>query len=217
VFRKIALASAAATLLALAAGSAEGATIVNGGFADGETAADGSYQTVGVSSGVIPGWDVVGGDVDWIRGYWQSSDGDGYSVDMNGNNPGAIAQTIATITGAHYHLTFDMSANPDIGSGTRVILADTGGAATPFSYSFTVGPNGRGNMNWVSKALDFTATGASTQIRFTSGSTDNCCWGAAIDNVAISGGVPEPAAWALMIGGFFGAGVALRRRRPVTA
>jgi choice-of-anchor C domain-containing protein len=159
----------------------------------------------------------VGGNVDWIRGYWQSSDGDGYSVDMNGSTPGSIAQTIATIAGAHYHLTFDMSANPDLGSGTRVILASTGGLATPYTYSFTVGPNSRSNMNWVSQSLDFTATGAATQIKFASGTTTNCCWGAAIDNVAISGGVPEPATWSLMIGGFFGAGFALRRRRTALA
>ena len=42
--------------------------------------------------------------------------------------------------------------------------------------------------------------------------------GFSFDNALFSaGGVPEPATWALMIGGFGLAGVALRRRRTVTA
>jgi choice-of-anchor C domain-containing protein len=216
-FRTSLLAAAAAAGL-LVAGSAQAAAIVNGGFADGEIAPNGSFQTVGVSTGVIPGWSVVSGNVDWIRGYCQSSDGDGFSVDLNGDAPGAIAQTIATVAGQTYHLTFDMSANPDIGSDTRVILANTGGDPTTFTYSFTVGPNSRSSMNWVSQSLDFTATGSSTQIEFASGSTDQCCYGAAIDNVAISGGaVPEPASWALMLTGFFGMGSVLRRQRQSAA
>jgi choice-of-anchor C domain-containing protein len=215
--RKFALGAVALAALGMAPLAASAATIINGGFENGGTPPDGGFVTVGVSSGVIPGWDVTLGTVDWIRGYWQSSDGDGFSVDMNGDSPGAISQTIATVLGTHYHLTFDISGNPDVGGGTRVILADTGGAASPFVYNFTVGPNSRSNMNWESRALDFVATGSSTTITFASGTLENCCWGAAIDNVGI-GAVPEPATWALMLTGFFGAGVALRRRRvAVTA
>ena len=48
---------------------------------------------------------------------------------------------------------------------------------------------------------------------------NNCCYGAAIDNVAVTAGVPEPATWALMLVGFGGLGAALRSRRsrPVAA
>jgi hypothetical protein len=110
-----------------------------------------------------------------------------------------------------------MSANPDNGSDVRLLLADTGGAATTFSYDLSVPANSRGNMNWVAQSLDFVATGASTTITFASGSGGaNCCYGAAIDNVAIANAVPEPATWALMLTGFFGLGAALRRaRQPV--
>lgn len=212
-------ATAAASLLA--AGAANASLIVNGGFADGLIPASGGFQTVGVSSGVIPGWNVTAGNVDWIRGYWQSSDGDGYSIDMNGDTQGTIAQTISTVAGKTYHLTFDMSGNPDAGSDTRNIRVDTGGASTLFSYVFTTGAsplNNSSNMNWAHKALTFTATGASTQIRFASGDFGRCCWGAALDNVAVSSAVPEPTSWALMMSGFFGAGAILRRtRRQVAA
>jgi hypothetical protein len=44
---------------------------------------------------------------------------------------------------------------------------------------------------------------------------DAASWGGswAIDTMSVSGGVPEPAAWALMILGFGGLGAAMRRRR----
>lgn len=191
-------------------GAASAAIIGNGGFADGATPANGTFQTVGVGSGVIPGWDVLSGTVDWIRGYWQSSDGDGYSVDMNGNSPGVIAQTISTTPGAQYRLTFDLSGNPDIGGGVRVLVVDTGGPSTPFTYAFNAPPNGHANMNWAPQSLNFTATGSTTQIRFASGTSGNCCWGAALDNVAISQAVPEPGSWALMILGLLAVGFAAR-------
>jgi choice-of-anchor C domain-containing protein len=210
----MAAAIAAATLIV--AGSAGAATIANGGFA-GPGAPDGSFQTVGVSTGVIPGWTVSSGNVDWITGYWQSSDGDGFSVDLNGNVPGAISQTIDTVIGQTYTLTFDMSGNPDNGSDLRLILADTGGAPTTFAYNLDVSSNNRSNMNWTPQSLNFTATDVSTVITFASGNS-NCCFGAAIDNVAIADAVPEPSSWALMLTGFLGMGTVLRRsRQPVAA
>jgi choice-of-anchor C domain-containing protein len=214
-FKNTLLAAAAAAATLVIAGSAGAATIVNGGFV-GPSAPDGSFQTVGLSTGVIPGWTVSSGDVDWIKGYWQSSDGDGFSVDLNGNHPGAISQTIDTVIGQTYTLSFDMSANPDHGNDLRLILGDTGGAATTFAYNLDVSTNSRANMNWTPQFLNFTATGDSTTITFASGSGGaNCCYGAAIDNVAIADAVPEPASWALMLTGFLGMGTVLRRsRRP---
>jgi choice-of-anchor C domain-containing protein len=210
----MAAAVAAATLVI--AGSAGAATIVNGGFV-GPSAPDGGFQTVGVSTGVIPGWTVSSGNVDWIKGYWQSSDGDAFSVDLNGTTPGAISQTIDTVIGQTYTLTFDMSGNPDNGSDLRLLLADTGGAATTFAYNLDVSTNSHSNMNWTPQSLNFTATGAATTITFASGAGGaNCCFGAAIDNVAIANAVPEPSSWALMLTGFLGVGTVLRRsRQPV--
>jgi choice-of-anchor C domain-containing protein len=214
-FKTNLMAAAVAAAALVVAGSAGAATIVNGGFA-GPGEPDGGFQTVGVSTGVIPGWTVSGGNVDWIKGYWQSSDGDGFSVDLNGDQPGAISQTIDTVIGQTYTLSFDMSGNPDNGSDLRLILADTGGAPTTFAYDLDVSSNSRGTMNWMPQSLNFTATGASTVITFASGNS-NCCFGPAIDNVAIADAVPEPSSWALMLTGFLGMGTVLRRSRQPLA
>jgi choice-of-anchor C domain-containing protein len=216
MFKHTLLAAASAAALAVA-GSAGAATITNGGFV-GPNAPDGGFVPVGAGSSVIPGWTVSSGNVDWIQGYWQSADGDGFSIDLNGTTPGGISQTIATEVGKAYELTFDMSGNPDNGSDVRLILANTGGPASVFTYNLVVPPNSRTNMNWTPESLKFTAIDTSTTITFASGNGGgNCCFGAALDNVGIANAVPEPASWALMLTGFFGMGAMLRRGRGQAA
>ena len=219
--KTIALAGAllAATVLA---GSASAATnlISNGGFNNGGTVGEpgGGFATLGVGSGALTGWSIDAGDIDWIQGYWQSSDGDGYSVDLNGNHPATISQTIATVAGRSYTLTFDMSGNPDNFRGdTRIaVLGANGGTIGSANYSLT-GANSKANMLWAGQSFSFVANSTSTKISFASGNGgDNCCYGAAIDNVGVAG-VPEPAAWGLMILGFGAAGATLRRRRAAIA
>jgi hypothetical protein len=66
--------------------------------------------------------------------------------------------------------------------------------------------------------ISFIATdGGAVKARFRSFSGDGI--GPLLDNVglSVSGGVPEPASWALMIVGFGAAGAALRRRRTALA
>lgn len=205
-----------ASLAVAGAASAAVNLVQNGGFRDGLTPAGGNFQTVGVSSGVIPGWDVLAGDVDWIKGYWESSDGDGYSVDMDGNTQGSIAQLITTVIGQRYNFTFDISGNPDAGQGTDNLAVFANAQLSPVA-TYSVGPaNNRSNMLWSPRVYSFTATSTMTQIGFQSLNTDSCCFGAAIDNVSVTA-VPEPGTWALMIVGFGGAGVLLRRRRQMIA
>jgi hypothetical protein len=70
------------------------------------------------------------------------------------------------------------------------------GGADPFqSYTYTLTPHASGWMT-----LNFGTT-----------SHDNV--GPILDNVSASGAVPEPASWALMLGGFGLVGGAMRSRR----
>jgi hypothetical protein len=68
-------------------------------------------------------------------------------------------------------------------------------------------------MNWKAFSVNFFATDA-TKIAFTNGNIGDNALG--LDDVSISA-VPEPASWAMLIGGFGLTGAAMRRRRRVTA
>jgi len=73
------------------------------------------------------------------------------------------------------------------------------------------------NGNQISPGTNglFTVTGAQGEY-FTSVTFASSANSFEVDNLAVSGAVPEPASWAMMIGGFGLAGGALRRRRTQT-
>ena len=124
--------------------------IQNGGFNGGPGGVNGSFSTRAVATTFAGFWTVDTANIDYISGYWQSSDGDGYSVDLNGNaGAGAVKQTVVTTIGELYRLTFDLSKNPDGGNVPRnMFLEITGVAQQP--YAFSTG-NTRANMNWAAQ------------------------------------------------------------------
>jgi choice-of-anchor C domain-containing protein len=207
---------AAAVLAAgLCSGAARADVVTNGSFEFGiNNPASGSFETIpGASSSSITGWTVVG-SVDWINGYWQASDGT-HSVDMNGLALGGVQQSITTVIGQAYRLTFDLSANPDhldSKPDSRQLQAAAGAISGFFNYNFDVPPNSHSNMNWASYFLDFTATSTTTLLSFNSTSGQNCCFGPALDNVAVTA-IPEASTWAMMILGFAGVGFMAYRRK----
>jgi choice-of-anchor C domain-containing protein len=191
--------------------------IINGNFETGiGDASFPGFSTLNGGSTNITGWTVTGGSVDWINGYWTAQDGT-HSIDLNGTSQGGLQQTINTVLGQHYLMTFYISGNPDSvndgpGGGTRTLDVSAGGAPVSYQYVFTTPPNSRTNMLWEKESLSFTGTGSSTVISFASTTGDgNCCWGPALDHVSVSA-VPELSTWAMMFIGFAGIGMIAYRR-----
>jgi choice-of-anchor C domain-containing protein len=216
--RSLSVVAALGFLFAASPASALVNIITNGSFEFGTNdAAFGSFQTIPGSGASINNW-TVNGSVDWINGYWQAQQGT-HSVDLNGLSQGGVQQSIATTIGQAYALTFYMSGNPDNGPGVKTLIATAGDASASFSYPVTSATT-REAMNWVPQTLNFTATGTSTVINFASATNGNCCWGPALDNVAVSA-IPELSTWMMMLIGFAGVGfVAYRRSRrqsPIAA
>lgn len=187
--------------------AANAVVVVNGSFEDGTN--PGSFTTVGTGSSAITGWSVLSGSVDYIGTYWQASDGV-RSVDLSGNSIGTLGQTLTGLTaGQSYKVTFDVSRNPDGGVNPRTGVFNAGGQTFNFSYSDA--SSNRANMKWQTVSYSFLATGSTALISFSSDASGGCCFGPALDNVRIAA-VPEPASWAMMVGGFVLLGAAMRRR-----
>ncbi|MBT2188181.1 PEP-CTERM sorting domain-containing protein [Sphingobium sp. H33] len=63
----------------------------------------------------------------------------------------------------------------------------------------------------------FTTAGGRLDLQFDNYLSDTTDVDAFLDNVRVSGAVPEPATWAMMIGGFALAGTAMRRRKAAVS
>jgi choice-of-anchor C domain-containing protein len=203
----LAIAAFAATLAAGAAiplSAAQAVTVVNGSFEQG-LANIGAYTTINsVDTTSITGWTVATGSVDYIGTYWQAADGS-RSLDMSGNGPGSITQTINGLTGGQqYKVSFDLAGNTD-GTPTTKTLSVTAGVGST-SYNFSTIGDSHGSMGWLAEFFYFTASGSSELLSFAS-ATDTP-FGPALDNVSISaadsvsvGATPVPPALVLFVGG----------------
>jgi choice-of-anchor C domain-containing protein len=208
--KKALLAAGFAVAGLLTASSAGAVAIVNGSFENASVDPGAGFTTLGNGSSAIDGWIVGGLGIDYIGGYWQADDGV-RSIDLSGNNKGSISQLLSgLVVGGVYHVNFALAGNPDGGASTKVAVASDGGSQSQV-FSFVQAGNTRTNMGWTNQTFDFVATASSANLTFSATQFD--AFGPALDNVSISGPIPEPTTWALMILGFGGVGAMIRRRR----
>jgi len=181
-----------------------------------------TYYTDGTHTGgnvLLPDWTVQSGSVDLTNtaSVWGPAAAGDYSLDINGWDAGVITQAFTTQAGHTYTVTFNYSRNP--AGAPDPATADVTAGAGVFHVSAANNPGlfGTGGaMLWQTGSFTFVGTGHDT---LTLAATVPGNGGVFFDNLSVSGAVPEPATWALMIGGFGMAGAMLRRRRlvPVAA
>ncbi len=124
---------------------------------------------------LIPGW-AVRNEIDVIQGAWNTIFGR-KAIDLNGYNPGAAMQTIATVRGASYRVEFWIA-----GTGpTKAFFVRAAGKSKTFNFDFT--PFGRGTLSWRKLTWDFVATDKKTVLEFGSLTEGNL--GVYIDNVSV--------------------------------
>jgi hypothetical protein len=218
----IAAISAAALALAMAApASAATNLLANGSFEDIGPGASPegwgglTYYVDGTHPGhvLLPGWTVDAGSVDLTgtNTTWGPAADGAYSLDINGWDAGTISQAFDTVVGKLYTVTFAYSRNA--AGAPDPALADVSAGGNVFHVSAANNPALFGsahNMIWQTGSFSFVGSGHDT-LQLAAKVEGN--GGVFFDALSVSGGVPEPATWSLMIGGFGLAGAALRRRR----
>ena len=222
----------------LAAGSAQAGIVFSDDFNDengGATALNWtSFDEFGVSDGTV--------DIVYDGDY--SLNGGGGFVDLDGStgNAGILTslQSFSFNAGDLVSLSFEIAGNQrgccdanDDFFAAFIFAGPTDVASTGIFGAWGVSSSGPStgltgtstsssvafNSPWQTYGINFVAA-SSGSVRVSFGnyfSNDNI--GPLLDNVSldVSAAVPEPATWAMMIGGFGLAGATLRRRRALTA
>ena len=213
---------------ALCATGAGAAAIVNGGFeADAASVPAGSYYF-----GAITGWNAPGYLIS--AGYYGATPPEGriFALVGNGIDTGGyhLSQTITGLTsGSRYTVNFSLAGEDWVipGAVEQVdVWMSTGSASASQLYSAPISSNttpySSGPLwdHWGAFSYSFVASAASATIDFRQTAATRGSGDTGLDKLSIfaaSGGVPEPASWALMLGGFGALGATLRRRRAMVA
>jgi len=159
--------------------------VTNGNFEDGpEPDLDGpGFTPYEAGLNAIPGWTITLGSVDYIGPYWQHADGK-RSIDLNGNAPGAIEQTIRTEPGKKYRVTFSLAGNNCGGEGAiKTVVVRAAGGRGEFTFDTT--NHNYENMGWAVKTWDFTAVASETVLEFASETGIPAACGPALDRVSV--------------------------------
>jgi len=169
--------------------------VQNGGFENTPDGA-GSGGVVTVFNGddvTIPGFTVVSGSVDIVSSLSALGPVEGNRfIDLNGNNPGAIEQTLNTVAGQAYTVSFLLSGDPDDGetpaSGTGNSQADVnvtvGGNTETFGFVNPAGAT-RADPGSVEHTFSFVADSSATVITFASADLADANSGPYIDDVQV--------------------------------
>ena len=197
--------------------------VVNGGF-EADPAPVGGY-TVYAGGSSFTGWSVGGASLavadsgvhEGVQYYPSNSERNFVEITGKSNtgSTNAITQTVATVAGQTYALSFFVgNAGPYGTYGSNLTLPSTirvsidGGAL----QSFTNADETPIVVNWRPFSLSFVAAGATT-LTFQNGTANDGYAGLDDLSLEATGTVAEPASWALLIAGFGLTGAAQRRQR----
>ena len=207
-------ASAFAGAMALAA-QAGAVAVANSGFE--------SPVVSGAAPGSFTGWQVGGngGVINNDAALFVAPGGK--QVGYAGTGYGILFQDVGAVTpGGKYTLTVDVGAAPgSITYDYRLLLGVWGPGghdlATATIFAVAYDPVAIADGTFASVSLSGIAPGMSGDLVVFLENSNTYGFGteSGFDNVALSSGVPEPGAWALMLLGFSGLGLAMRARRRI--
>jgi hypothetical protein len=218
--RVFAAAVAATALMGAATQASAVELLINGGFdapVAGVPEPWGGFTLYAVGPVPLSGWTVESGSVDLTTtaSGWGPPVSAPYSLDINGWDAGVISQSFNTVLGRSYNVSYRYSRNAANGpSPSEATVAAGGVTQNVVSTNDPLLFGTLGNFIFQTGGFSFVGDGNAATIRLSAVTQGNA--GVYFDNVSVTA-VPEPATWALMIGGFGLAGATLRARRRVLA
>lgn len=207
-----------AAVLALGVGHAEAATIYDLTFT--AVAANGSTNQFSAGGTSYDQYSVTLGGLDASQAITVQQ-GDTVNATVNFDGPFTIPASVTRTNFAFFlegdafpNVNTGVDSNIKIYNGSNIILNQSGNTTTSGFLASTIDiyPPNNGAITFDSFTTSFTIYDLQTPASVYRGVFD---YTLVHDNAL--GAVPEPATWALMIGGFGLAGAALRRRRSVVA
>lgn len=169
----------------------------------------GAVQTFGNHSPELTGWIVGLNSVDLVENsFWNSASGS-YSLDLNGLKKGEIHQSLNTVNGQQYQLSFDLAGNFSGGPAIKTLSVNLGPNGI---YKFDTSGKSASNMGWIHYTTTFVAISNATTLSFLSNVSGNA--GPALDNIAVTA-VPEPETFAMLLTGLGLMGAIARRRNKM--
>lgn len=198
-----------ATALLLSVGGAHADNLFENGSFESPGGA-GNFILPG-GSAFVTGWTTALTGVEYFNASGFGGAADGVMVVDLANyvySAGGIEQTISTVIGTTYELTF--SAGNYLGSGrtgTGVVKVTIDGVTQAFDTAVAI----TSTTVWKEVSFEFVATQSETTVRFWNDQNANQYF-AFIDGVGMTPAVPEPQTWALLAGGLGLVGLAGRRR-----
>jgi choice-of-anchor C domain-containing protein len=165
--------------------------VVNGDF-ELPVVSGGTWEWLSPGSDRLVGWTVGGEEgsgVDLVREFWQPGHGD-QSLDLAGWGPGWISQSLATVPGRCYDLSFLVAGNVVDEPALKAAEVYWGGRWLGW-VTFDSAGKTVADMGWESRSFKhLVATTAATELRFVSASTGTV--GLVLDDVRVVPGACPP-------------------------
>ena len=167
------------SLCSISAAHAQNNIVIDGNF---ETPSLGGWGETFYDGQSFGPWLVGGNSIDiHTSSVFLPADGN-QSVDLSGYDVGSLSQTLVTVAGQSYTLSFALAGNPAAGPAIKQMDVYWGESLIA-SPSFDITGHDATNMGWETLTYTVTATSSSTVLEFES-LTHSVC-GPALDSVVV--------------------------------